>query len=118
MHRILITGSRNWTDEKTLYAALNLQLMLHGKDMIIVHGAAHGADSLAAKWASANRIKQEQYPAQWRRYGKGAGPIRNQEMVDLGADVCLAFPMPGSVGTLHCMRIAAKAGIPVNNLGV
>lgn len=55
----------------------------------------------------------ERHPAEWDKHGKAAGPIRNQKMVDLGATVCLAFPLPGSRGTAHCMSAARKASIPV-----
>lgn len=55
------------------------------------------------------------------RYGKPnfscAGLVRNQLMVDLGADICLAFPLPGSRGTWDCMGRAEAAGIKVINLG-
>lgn len=38
-------------------------------------------------------------------------------MVDLGADLCLAFPLPDSRGTKDCMARAKKAGIKVISMG-
>lgn len=57
-------------------------------------------------------VEQEVHDADWNEYGRAAGPIRNQEMVDAGADVCLAFPT-GGPGTRDCMRRARDAGIRV-----
>jgi hypothetical protein len=82
--------------------------------VIIVHGAnLQGADRHAADWARENEIAQEPHPADWARHGRAAGPIRNQEMIDAGADVCLAFPLPQSRGTVDCIRRAKEAGITV-----
>ena len=116
--RVLVTGSRNWVNPLAINAALvNVQRAVDleaGETITLVHGACPtGADKLAAQAALSIGWDVEAHPADWNAHGKAAGPIRNQRMVDLGADVCLAFPMPGSRGTLHCMRAAEKAGIPV-----
>lgn len=125
--RILITGSRVWPHEKAIGAAISSFIvnglgMLPGIDdlcdIVIVHGdCPTGADHFADKWAEDHIIPEggaiERHPANWPRYRRGAGPKRNQHMVDLGANVCLAFPMPGGRGTQDCMRRARKAGIPV-----
>lgn len=60
-------------------------------------------------------VTQEQHSADWDK-GRTAGFLRNQEMVDAGAYVCLAFVIAGkskSKGTRDCIRRAKKAGIPV-----
>ena len=49
----------------------------------------------------------------WKNLGRKAGPLRNQKMVDLGADICIAFPQGESRGTRNCMKLADKAGIEV-----
>jgi hypothetical protein len=107
--RVLITGSRNWTNRATVIAALEG----FDDDTVIVHGGAWGADTMADEVAQEMGFRTEMHPAMWRTHGRAAGPIRNQEMVDAGADVCLAFPMSGSKGTWDCVRRARKAGIPV-----
>jgi hypothetical protein len=126
--RILITGSRNWTNRDTIASAILDAIDSHGEHLIthdengptlrwdqitIVHGAARGADHIAGRVARAWGMRVEEHPADWDRHGKSAGPIRNTNMVHLGADICLAFPTGSSVGTRHCMRIAEAAGIPV-----
>lgn len=82
-------------------------------DVIVVHGAARGADTLAAQYAETHYYAVEPHPADWEGFGKRAGHVRNAEMVLLGADICLAFPHPSSKGTLDCIDQAWRAGIPV-----
>lgn len=110
--RLLITGSRNWTDTQRVYDFLARTIT--DPDWVIVHGACPtGADAIADHWATMTGYPVERHAADWDRRGKAAGPIRNQEMVDAGADVCLAFPLGESRGTRDCMRRARAAGIPV-----
>lgn len=115
--RILVTGSRNWTSWTAVDHALTRARwdLAAGGPVTVVHGACPtGADFLAGSWAgSVAGVTEEAHPADWNTHGKAAGPIRNQEMVDAGADVCIAFLMGDSRGTRDCMRRARAAGIPV-----
>lgn len=117
MRRVLVTGSRNWADREAIFNALLDQWEQSGGEMAVIHGGARGADQIAHRWATATEmgVSVEVHPADWDRHGKAAGFIRNQQMVDAGADVCLAFPLGESPGTRHCMKAAEKAGIPVIN---
>lgn len=117
--RILITGSRDWTDKQLLANKLFEITGCYTKDeIVVVHGGCPtGADAMAEQLCQNYGIATEVYPADWNKHGKAAGPIRNQQMVDLGADICLAFPKGESRGTRHCMRAAEKAGIEVVNYG-
>lgn len=125
--RVLVTGSRQWDYPFVVFKALHDQLVEHGA-LIVVHGdCPSGADMYARQWATMNiltcmrkgeaYIGHEAYPAYWNELGKSAGPIRNKYMVELGADICLAFPTPTSRGTISCMDLAAAAGIPIVNYG-
>lgn len=114
--RILITGSRDWTDQRLIEAAI-VEAMVFGKDWprivpTIIHGGARGADSMADGVAIRRNLKQEAHPADWGQYGKRAGFIRNAEMVKSGADICLAFIKNESKGATMCADLAEKAGIP------
>lgn len=117
--RILVTGSRDWTNRDAVNLALHKVLRDFPLEPItLVHGGCPtGADYLAHSFAhfSSRWIDEEVHPADWKKHGRAAGPIRNQHMVDLGADLCVAFPLGESRGTRHCMKAAAKAGIPVWN---
>lgn len=122
--RILVTGSRHGWDHEELSQALHAVVdemldygvYIYGVDdpMVLVHGAAPGVDTQAALiWE--NELKQavEPHPAHWNEYGRRAGPLRNQEMVDSGINLCLAFLDPESRGTKDCVERAEKAGITV-----
>lgn len=115
--RILVTGSRDWPDRAAVHMTLDgLRKVASARNesLVVVHGdCPTGADAMAAQWAKQCGIEVEAYPAEWDRYGKAAGPMRNQKMVDLGADLCIGFPIAGSRGTLHCMTRAYSAGIAV-----
>lgn len=111
-HRILITGSRSWTDEQTIRHALTVRYDATPQ-AVLVHGdCPRGADAIAdLVWRNLGG-RVETHPAKWDLYGKPAGHIRNDEMVQAGADECLAFILDGSPGASGCMRAAVKAGIP------
>lgn len=113
--RVLITGSREW-EASILAPFLRAAFTTLPTNAVIVHGGAAGADTIAGDVAMDMGFTVERYPADWKRFGRGAGPVRNQAMVDLGADVCFAAPLGKSPGTRDCMRRARQAGIPVYEL--
>ena len=124
--RVLVAGSRTWTNDAAIRQALRYATEGHAFDYVtIVHGdCPTGADRIANHIADYWGIACERHPAAWQEYGKAAGFIRNAEMVAAGADVCLAFLMPctkpscphprphPSHGATHCADLAEKAGIP------
>lgn len=115
--RILVTGSRDWTDERIIRSALSLALRDLGEptNAVLVQGECHlgGADKIAADTWRGWGYPVEGHPAERDVNGRVLGPERNARMVALGADLCLAFPLPSSRGTKNCMRLAREAGIPV-----
>lgn len=112
MKRILITGGRDYSNKGVINEALKAIVDESPESsFIVVHGGASGADTLASECAHELGLKEECHNADWKKHGKRAGPIRNAHMVNLGADVCLAFPSPDSKGTWHCIKKAEDAGI-------
>lgn len=87
---------------------------------VVIHGAAPGADSLAARWAEAAGVQCEAFPVskvEWSVIGPAAGPMRNQRMLDLGKpEMVLAFP--GNRGTADMIRRAVSAGVPVKRVNL
>ncbi|MDQ3762166.1 MAG: DUF2493 domain-containing protein [Actinomycetota bacterium] len=124
-YRVLVTGSRQWRDRDRVEASLRAVLDRWGGPagaMVVVHGAARGADRLADEVAKALGCQVEPYPVPswaWRpEYaGKCAGHARNALMVRLGAVGCVAFPLGLSAGTRGCMVLAEDVGIRVWNRG-
>lgn len=118
--RILVTGSRKWVDQAIAWSAIEEAIPGElGPDerIVIVHGGAQGADSMAGAWVE--HVNEpaiaivECHPANWKDLGKRAGIIRNEHMVNLGADLCLAFIRGNSRGASHCAGLAASREIPV-----
>jgi hypothetical protein len=84
--------------------------------VVIVHGACPtGVDGVFDEAARLSGLATEPHPADWDRHGRAAGPIRNGEMVALGAEFVLAVhrDLWRSKGTLDCVRQALAAGLPV-----
>lgn len=110
--KILISGDRFWTKTEPIKRELDP----YPRDTIIIHGACRGADSLGgyiARRLGFNNIQE--YPANWKLYGKGAGLIRNRQMVDENPDIdlVLAFHehIETSKGTKDMLAVAESAGI-------
>lgn len=119
--RVLVTGSREWSNFDLLEKELGKLVddLREGEGFCLVHGACpRGADALAASWAAARSswVIEEPHPADWEANGRSAGYRRNAEMVDLDADVVLAFVTPGCRGTVHCAALAQAAGLEVRAL--
>lgn len=113
--RILITGSRDWTDEVAIESALEPYSYhpVGGPRPVLVSGACPtGADFIAEEIWERWGLPVEYHPADWEKHGKRAGPIRNQEMVNLGAAVCLAFIKNHSRGASYTLAASQRAGIP------
>ena len=111
--RVLVCGSRKWTD----YAVIERRMKALPPWTVIIEGEARGVDKAARLIAKHLGLEVVPFPADWDKYGKAAGPIRNQQMLDEGKpDLVLAYPMPGSVGTQDMIARAKKAGIPVEEV--
>lgn len=111
--RIGVAGGREFRDAPKVTQVIQVfdRATRGGFVPKLVHGGARGADSLAAQIADSRGWWLEEHPAEWTRYGLGAGPIRNQAMCDSGLDVLVA--LPGGAGTADMTRRARAAGILV-----
>ena len=109
--RVLITGGRDFADRQLLFETLDRLHAARGFTLVI-HGAAKGADSLADEWAKERGIEVQARPADWKKHGRAAGPIRNQEMLKENPQLVVAFPggkgTANMVGHLACCRFVGS----------
>ena len=120
--RLLVCGSRDWTDRALLADVVGQVVIEQGRDcgVVLIEGAAQGADRLAGELARARGWQLEEYPADWRRHGRAAGPRRNARMLREGRpERVIAFTddLPASPGTTDMVRRARAAGVPVLLVG-
>ena len=97
-------------------AGLLLRAYTNRRELVIIHGAARGADSIAGEIARELRVQVKEYPAQWQKHGKKAGPLRNIRMLQEGEpQLVIAFhdDLANSKGTRHMATIASKQGLEV-----
>lgn len=109
---VLVCGDRHWSNRAAIIKRLK-QLPL---DTLILHGGASGADSIAGEEALKLGLEVKVFPANWDKYGRAAGPIRNIEMLDQNPQLVIAFHpnLTQSRGTAHTVREARKRQIKVH----
>lgn len=80
---------------------------LEKNQIIIVSGGARGVDSIAESWANDNNVETLIFPADWKNLGKGAGYIRNTQIIE-NSDIVLAIWDNQSRGTRHSLYLSRK----------
>lgn len=109
--RVLVCGGRDFCDRAWLYSVLDTLPNVTE----IISGGATGADRYAIHWALEHRIPYKEYPANWQLHGRGAGVLRNQQMLnEARPDLVVAFP--GGRGTADMVRRSKDAKVPVTIL--
>ena len=112
--RVLVCGGRDYTDRAKVWKVLN---RLHADKTItlVIDGVAVGADTLGWLWAINHDVHSLRFPAQWKKYGRSAGPVRNTQMLDEGKpDLIIAFP--GGRGTENMVIQATGRGFEVRRI--
>ena len=111
--KVLVAGGRDFDDKDWLFKELNA---VHSSEPItqIIDGGARGADSLAYLWAHQMEIDNYRAFANWQKYGKKAGWVRNNQMADLEPDLVILFP--GGIGTKMMFDIATRRGFKILDL--
>jgi hypothetical protein len=110
--RVLCCGDRNWTS----YEIIRRELEKLRPDTFIIEGCANGVDSISGDVATQLGYIVLEFPADWKKYGRAAGPIRNKQMLDEGKpDLVLAFhtDIENSKGTKNMIEQSMKRKIRV-----
>ena len=111
MYRVIIAGCRDFTDYALLRSFVD-DALAGMQDIEIVSGGAAGADALGERYARERGYGLKVFPAEWKKWGAAAGPIRNSQMADY-ADALIAFWDGKSAGTRDMIRKAEEKGLRV-----
>lgn len=109
MSKVIIAGSRDFHDYKYLKRACDKYIKPNDE---IVSGTANGADKLGERYAKEKGLKIHRFPADWDKYKKRAGYLRNEEMAKF-AEKLIAFWDGKSKGTEHMINLAKEYGLIV-----
>lgn len=112
--RIVVAGSRDYNnyDEAKRYIDFYVSVIKNENVLIFVSGGCRGADMLGERYARDNGYEIERYPADWKTYGKAAGPMRNKKMAQV-ADYVICFWDGISLGTKSMIEYAKELKKPV-----
>lgn len=104
--KLAVVGSRGFNDYELLKSKLDA---IHSRKPItcIVSGGARGADKLSEKWADENNIQKLIFIPEWKKYGKRAGFLRNEDIIK-NSDAVVAFWDGESKGTQHSINLSKK----------
>jgi len=90
--RVCICGDRNYTCIENIEKEILLLKEKYNDNLLIITGKCQGVDNLAERVSIKHNIKHIEYPADWKKYGKAAGPIRNKQMIQEGKpELVIAF---------------------------
>jgi hypothetical protein len=109
--RLLVCGSTDFSNQKHMNTVLN-KFKRSNNITLVIHRGSAGADRLADLWARSKGIPVKEYKANWREYGKTAGPIRNYEMLKDGKPT-VVFAFSSDKGTESIIEKAEKKGIHI-----
>lgn len=116
MVTVLVCGSRDYSNRVEIAGAMQEVFNRFGGFVQVVHGDCSGADAIAANEAKAMGFRVVPVPAQWSKYGRAAGPKRNEMMLrQFGPELVLAFSSKPYLtrGTADMVRRARAAGVEV-----
>ncbi len=113
--RVLICGSRSIKDKDWVFDNIEsfwYENLACFRELTLLEGEANGVDKLAKEYAKINNWENiEEYPADWEKYGRRAGFIRNEEMVK-NCDCCLILWDGNSKGTYSDIELCKKYKVP------
>ena len=86
----IIAGSRGLTDYEKIEPLIDSYFNKE-KPFVVICGCAKGIDSIGRQWADKHGIAVEEYPANWNKYGKSAGYIRNKQMGKVATEALIIW---------------------------
>ena len=114
--RVIVAGSRGFFDydlmSRELDKLFNESKEFAGNDVKIISGMADGADSLAIRYADERKLTKILFPANWKRFSRVAGFLRNEDMLSVATHLVVFWDGKSS-GTHHMIEIATAKRIPI-----
>ena len=113
MTRIIVCGCRDFNDQSKIYNTLD-EILTSYSDIEIISGHAKGVDTIAEHYAREHNYPCRIFPADWNKYGKKAGPIRNSQMLKhalLETPIVIAFWNGKSKGTHNMINQAKEKNV-------
>lgn len=109
--KIVIAGCRDYEnyEEAKRYIEFCIKNIRQKYELVFLSGGCRGADNLGEKFARENGFEVKKYPANWKKYGKAAGPIRNEELAT-ECDYVICFWKGKSRGTKSMIELAKRKG--------
>lgn len=117
MVRVIIAGGRNFSNVMLFRNTIRKYLLDIKDEIEIISGGCSGADTMGEWFAEDNDLKLTVFEADWDKYGKAAGPIRNEQMAKYAAEsdrgILIAFPIGKSPGTRNMIKLAKQFDLEV-----
>ena len=118
--RIIICGGRHFNDYDTLETLVDSVIAenaLSIDEIEIISGHCEGADTLGEQYAKNHGLACILFPAEWSKYGRAAGPIRNSQMIEYASKsqnpIVVAILSPRAKGTMDTVKKATKKGFTI-----
>ena len=114
IRRIVVAGCRDYNNYKEAkeYIDKCISVIRKNYSLIFISGGCKGADLIGEKYAAENGYAVERYLPEWGKYGKSAGPKRNEKMAK-AADFIICFWDGQSKGTKSMVYFAQKYNKPI-----
>ena len=111
--RVLVCGGRDFDNIAFIWTQMN---RIHTETPItaMITGGQRGVDTIANEWGKTKPIERFVSRAEWKKYGRPAGPKRNARMLEWRPDLVVAFP--GGPGTANMIEQAKRACVPVKKI--
>ncbi len=113
--RVVVCGGKDFADMDLCFRTLD-ELLPKDSEVEIISGRAKGADTFGEEYARSHSMELAVFPAEWSKYGRAAGPIRNRQMIEYAQQedaLVIAFWNGQSCGTRNTIDFARKAGVEV-----
>ena len=115
--KVGIVGYRKFIDYDLFETTVKKWEEENGTIDVIVSGGAPGTDTMAKFYAEKHNKTFIVFPAEWKKYGRGAGPIRNKLIIE-NSDRLIAFLSPKSKGTQDSIKKAKKLNLKINVINI